>query len=136
MILKDETLLAMVKAEGRCCWCRRARPTDPHHVMTKGAGQVDIAGNLVPLCRECHTCLHDGNICDFDLLLMAALREGTTQDAIRETVWLIRRIPKGTTDFAKYLQEVEGSTRAYARECLSKLSPSLRALPEGTGGAG
>lgn len=89
--------------------------------MSKGAGRVDVRANLLPLCRECHTCLHDGNINDFDLLLIAAVRENVGQDAIRETVWLIRRIPKGTTDFDRYLDEVEGTTREYARRCLESL---------------
>lgn len=126
MILKDEKLLAMVRNEGRCCWCRQAKTVDAHHIMSKGAGRVDIGGNVVPLCRICHATLHDGNINDFDLLLMAAFRENTRQDAITETVWLIRRIPKGTTDFSRWLGEVEGETRSYARRCLERWAGVLR----------
>jgi len=39
------------------CWvCNRPPPSDPHHVVSRGAGGTDE--HTVPLCRTCHTLTH------------------------------------------------------------------------------
>ncbi len=57
-----------------CCVCG-ARPSDPAHVKTRGAGGTKK--DLVPLCRRCHT--EQGNSIktfqrkhDIDLVALAA----------------------------------------------------------------
>lgn len=40
-----------------CCVCQASPPSDPHHVVSRGAGGKD-AGNAVPLCRFHHGELH------------------------------------------------------------------------------
>lgn len=39
-----------------CIACHAAAPSDPHHVRSRGAGGT--SKDLVPLCRHCHTALH------------------------------------------------------------------------------
>jgi len=45
-----------------CCACGAPGPSDPAHVKSRGAGGHarldDGAGNLIPLCRPCHTRQH------------------------------------------------------------------------------
>lgn len=36
-----------------CCACGERGPSDPAHVVSRGAGGKDKA-NVVPLCRPCH----------------------------------------------------------------------------------
>ena len=36
MIIKDEQLLAKFRTVGRCEWCKRWGPRDPHHVFNPG----------------------------------------------------------------------------------------------------
>ena len=39
-----------------CCVCGRKPPSDPHHIVSRGAGGSDR--DCVPLCRDCHTEIH------------------------------------------------------------------------------
>lgn len=36
-----------------CCVCNKRPPSDPAHVVSRGAGGRDL-GNIVPLCRRHH----------------------------------------------------------------------------------
>jgi hypothetical protein len=72
-----------------------AGPVDAHHILSKGAGRVDIPVNLLPLCRGCHGLTHTGEIARFDLLAVSAARHGVMQDAIEQEVYRVRRLPKG-----------------------------------------
>lgn len=40
-----------------CGVCSASPPSDPHHVRTRAAGGA-TEGNVVPLCRICHTRIH------------------------------------------------------------------------------
>jgi len=56
------------------------------HIHSRGAGRVDIRGNLIALggafdCN-CHGLTHDGKIGREELLLLTALREGLTVESI------------------------------------------------------
>ncbi len=45
-----------------CCACMAPGPSDPAHVTSRGAGghawNEDGTGNIIPLCRGCHTAQH------------------------------------------------------------------------------
>lgn len=43
----------------RCVACGR-KPSDPHHVTTRGAGGKNTPDNLMPLCRWHHIEWHQG----------------------------------------------------------------------------
>ena len=51
MKLIDEALLDRFRHAERCEWCGKKTPQgcDPAHIFSRGAGRVDIAGNLVSL---------------------------------------------------------------------------------------
>jgi hypothetical protein len=89
----NEDLLNEFRGFGkRCEWCGRLRYCHAAHIFSRGAGRVDIPGNLVCLCWECHGANHNGHRpLKVDLLAIAAARERTTQDAITEEVYKIRR---------------------------------------------
>ncbi len=120
MRLHDTKLLARVRACRTCAWCGKRRMVHAAHLMSRGAGQVDIAGNVLPLCVDHHSHSHDGNSpTTSELFKIAGQREGVDPQVIIDTVHLIRRIPKGTVDFDPYLAEVEDEqVRKYARKCL------------------
>lgn len=41
-----------------CCVCGANPPSDPHHIVSKGAGGSDDLSNLVSLCRRDHSRCH------------------------------------------------------------------------------
>jgi hypothetical protein len=52
----DEFYLSLVRS-APCCVCgNRAEASDPHHLITRGAGGSDLCA--IPLCRRCHAKLH------------------------------------------------------------------------------
>jgi len=54
----NKYLLGMI-ANLQCCACdNQTTKTDPHHLTHRGAGGGDVEDNLVPLCRKCHSELH------------------------------------------------------------------------------
>lgn len=95
MKVEDEDILKRFRGEGRCEWCHKY-VTIRHaaHIFSRGAGRVDIRGNLISLCFQCHFDSHNGKITRADLLAVAAARERTTQDAIRDEVYRLRREPR------------------------------------------
>lgn len=52
----DKTVLEEV-TEQPCLSCFQ-RPSDPHHITTRGAGGGDTYDNVMPLCRKHHTEWH------------------------------------------------------------------------------
>lgn len=93
MKIIDKNLLLEFRLKPKCEACgKRVQECDPHHIMTRGAGRVDIRCNLISLCVECHTGFHtSGKPSFFALLEIAAHREGTTPDEVLMKVWEIRR---------------------------------------------
>ncbi len=76
-----------------CCHCGAAPPSDAHHVLSKGAGEVTIPENLVPLCRNCHVARHYGGEPETAYLLeKASERTRSPADAILRCVYAIRRL--------------------------------------------
>lgn len=108
MKMNDPELRDLIRQAECCQWCFRFRVSDVHHIYSKGAGQVDIRGNLIALCRTCHNEYHAGHILRAHLLAMAAKRENTTQDKIRREVWRIRRLPKEADPGPGYVQGKTG----------------------------
>src|SRR5437016_2784175 len=102
MKIIDKPLLALFRRPGRCEWCGKFGPRDPHHLFARGmggGGRLDIRINLVSICRDCHNACHDGQEPGLiDLLAIVAQRENTTQDAIRREIWRLRRADKSTRD--------------------------------------
>ena len=48
-----------------CCACAAKPPSDPAHVISRGAGGTD--SDTVPLCRRCHNEQHARGIATFQL---------------------------------------------------------------------
>lgn len=89
-----ESLLARFRLPGRCEACRRPcfDGLDPHHIFGKGAGRVDIASNLIAICRDCHNAFHSCYTKELrmSLLQISAAREGTTPEEIEDKVMRLR----------------------------------------------
>lgn len=54
---RDIEILAKYRTRD-CDSCGKARPSDPDHIGTRGAGWGDFDWNLWSLCRPCHTTRH------------------------------------------------------------------------------
>lgn len=54
--IEDRALLDEV-ARQPCLICGK-RPSDPDHIISRGAGGDDTAENVWPLCRKCHSRRH------------------------------------------------------------------------------
>ena len=107
MRLIDEEVLIEARSRERCEWCGRRGPLDAAHILSKGAGRVDLPCNIVALDRFCHSRSHAGDDpTTADLLAIAAAREGILQDDIRRMVWAVRRAPKGS-DLKDVLRELQ-----------------------------
>lgn len=89
----NEALLARFRQAYRCEWCRKLTLSgcDPHHIFSRGAGRLDVAINLISLCRVCHGLVHAGEITREDLLAIVATREGVSQDWIVTEIYRLRR---------------------------------------------
>lgn len=99
MKVVNKALLAEFRTAGACEYCKRpCRAREPHHLFTRGAGQLDIRINLIALGSAfqctCHRERHDGNILHCDMLAVVAARENVLQDHITDVIHLLRRLPK------------------------------------------
>lgn len=100
MLIIDPELVYQFRKQTVCEWCGRRVKSGlaPHHVFTRGAGQLDVSFNLIALCpptgNNCHQLFHDGHIMREDLLAKVAAREGVLQDDIVDAVHFLRRLPK------------------------------------------
>ena len=100
MEVHNPELLRQFREKGKCEFCGQRSGTglDPHHIFSKGIGggsQLDVAINLIALCRMCHRYYHNGKIYRQELLEIVAKREGTTLEAIVDEIYRLRRTPKG-----------------------------------------
>lgn len=97
MKLLNDKAVKRAKQRLRCEHCDSSCPqgTDPCHVYSRGAGQVDADFNLASLCRECHSGSH-ANISPSreELENCAAAREGIAAHDIKPCVDFIRRLDK------------------------------------------
>ncbi len=53
----DEALLERVRQQP-CAACSAPPPSDPSHLISRGAGGPDTDWNVAPHCRECHNKWH------------------------------------------------------------------------------
>jgi hypothetical protein len=98
MKIKNERTLDKFRTPRSCENCFKPCKPDPHHLWQKGlggGGRIDLAINLIALCRvPCHMDLHAGLIERDTLLGIVARREGTSKSAIESVIDMIRRLPK------------------------------------------
>lgn len=101
MKILNESTLDQFREQTRCELCNRTvGGCEPHHWYARGMGgghRIDVALNLVGLCRYCHQRCEDGVIPRRLVLLHIANRHSTTPDAVEEALWLLDRMPRGTT---------------------------------------
>jgi 5-methylcytosine-specific restriction endonuclease McrA len=70
---------------GESCWTCGRPYADLHHILSRGAGRGDdVPENLMPLCRECHRMVEDGD----------SLARARVRDALRaeNVVYLYERL--------------------------------------------
>ena len=96
MRVVNEQLLKQFRGRGQCDYCQRyVEVRHAAHIFGKGAGRVDIPGNLLALCAEDHHESHAGKlITRADLLRTAAEREVLLMEEIEAAVHAFRRHPK------------------------------------------
>lgn len=96
MRVENPDLLTYFRSRPACELCGLPTPfgTHPHHVHTRGAGQLDIALNLVALDPACHQLVHAGKVPRQRLLEVVAEREGVLPEEVERAVWRLRRRPK------------------------------------------
>lgn len=95
MKVVNEDLLDRFRAPVPCAWCRIRVATDPHHIFSRGAGRLDVAINLVSLCRLDHCNAHDGHQPTREQLLqIVSRREKLPVETILDRIYLLRRLPK------------------------------------------
>lgn len=94
MKIEDPDLLFQFRLKLRCEHCGKRGPVDPHHLFSRGFGggtRLDIAINLIALCRKCHDEFHNGKIKLFDLLKIVAKRHnrsaGSIEKEINRLIW-------------------------------------------------
>ncbi len=130
MKLENDDALDFARGPGVCDWCKgRIAGREPHHIFSKGAGQVDIKSNIAAICRVCHTSVHFGEIDDNDILAVVAGRENVLQGDIEAVVWLIRRMPKISEMTAERYERIVSRELNYsARRLAMKELESFRHL--------
>lgn len=105
MKLENTTMIESYRTPGPCRWCgKKVRMRCAAHLLSRGAGQVDIRCNLVQLGMDalkdcpCHTYSHNGHQPTFDqLLALSAEDHKCRPEDIVQVVHFIRRLPKETT---------------------------------------
>lgn len=101
MIRPNEDLLEYFRNRPACEVCGKppARGTrlDPHHIKARGIGggsRLDVALNLVALCRRCHDRVHSGMIATITLWSIVAKREGLScGDGAEGAIYRLLRTP-------------------------------------------
>lgn len=88
--VKDRRLLDEIKKQP-CIICGQ-RPSDPDHVVTRGAGGEDSERNVWPLCRRHHTERHTLG------LRRLAHKYSAAMEALQK---------RGFTDIVKEAKEIE-----------------------------
>lgn len=104
MILENQELLNFFRYGRVCEYCQKPLAAlrikcDPAHIITRGSGQVDIAGNIVSLCRYCH--MHQGTSSGpsvQDMKDIASRREMMPWCFIEDAIRFIQRLPKNPSD--------------------------------------
>jgi len=91
----DEAVLDLFRGVA-CEICGRPGSSEPHHVSARGMGsgkRLDVAINLLAVCRRCHTHIESGNIRRRVVLAVVADRERMTVDLLEQSIWQLQREP-------------------------------------------
>lgn len=99
MILADKELLKAVARRSHCELCGARRSSfllDPAHLMSRGAGRVDLPCNLAGLCRWCHNETHANPEAKERLWAVVCRREGLIREQIQAEVYRVRLLAKGS----------------------------------------
>lgn len=95
---ENDDLLDYFRRRPECELCGLVKAChDPHHIKPKGIGggsRLDVACNLMALCRACHIEVHAGKISKAQLLEIIAAREGLLAEEVEAAVWRLLRTPK------------------------------------------
>jgi 5-methylcytosine-specific restriction endonuclease McrA len=81
----ERNKLHMYRRDGyHCRFCKTTHNLTPHHIIFRSQGGSDELDNLLTLCINCHTAVHDGH-----LLLTAVWEDGLLVDVSfkRANVW-------------------------------------------------
>lgn len=93
-----QSTLDIFRAKRNCEWCGKSvAGCEPNHLRGKGFGggfRLDVAINLIGMCRLCHQKYHDGNIKRADVESQVAKREGTNLETLREALAFLIRTPR------------------------------------------
>lgn len=117
MSVHNEALLDQFRGPGPCERCRRVFPRlEPHHLLTRGAGQADIPCNLAALCHWCHRSVATSS----KVRRAVCSREGVTEEEIEAAVWEARRqqqlTPPPRPDPADQVARTRAELEALERE--------------------
>ena len=104
MRLDNPELLDEFRGPGSCHGCgQQCRNREAAHILAKGmggGGRLDHRWNLLALGGPwecgCHRRQHNGLISIHALWDAVAKREGVSVDEIKQELWRIRRLPKGS----------------------------------------
>jgi hypothetical protein len=102
MRIVDHKPMERFRSAGHCSWCGKWQDRrQPHHVYLRrglgGSHRIDLAINLIGLCRWCHAMHHAGQRpLTRDLLAVVAAREGVSQGYIEAEIARVRRMDKGS----------------------------------------
>ena len=88
----NKKLLAEFRQPGLCELCGKPCPEgrDPAHLLSRGAGRVDIRKNLISAERSCHALMHNDPSALAKAFEIVAAREGCTVQEIIDMVHRIR----------------------------------------------
>lgn len=99
MRIENPALLSYFRFQPRCelCGVESRTGLDPHHAFCKGAGgggRLDIAVNLIAVCRPCHDAVHAGHISREQVVKTVADREGLLPGDVLGAIHRMRMRPK------------------------------------------
>jgi 5-methylcytosine-specific restriction endonuclease McrA len=69
----------------RCRHCGDSNGIHPHHVLFKGKGGKDALNNLLSLCYQCHSAVHDGKL---DITVVSLLEKDLVVRFTRKGGWI------------------------------------------------
>lgn len=132
MKIVNPELLAEFRHGGRCEYChKQCKLLEPHHIFTRGAGQLDIRVNLIalgstrgfPQC-DCHPSAHSGEITRNDFLIAVAHRHKLKAYQVEEIVFCLRdRLVKSPTQtqIVKAMEGLSAGARSIVQSELRRL---------------
>ena len=93
MKLINETLLDRYRGRQWCWVCGKAGNCSPHHVFARGredAFRMDIEENIMPVCIDCHSAVHNGMYRRLYLLDLIGQRIGMWANDLEDVLLRLR----------------------------------------------